>query len=258
MNETQGHGQPRVRAERVEVRRNRELILRAASQVFVESGPDVAMEAIAARAGVGVGTLYRRFPTRQALYQGVAVYVLGKLTDAGRDAVAAQNDPFEALRHLMHVSLDLNVGSVLPALVSRFDFDAVLAEVRADNADLVETLLQRARAEGLIRADAAVGDIIMMTVRLSCAFPGDSYPEDRPLAHRHLDIYFDGLRSYPSGRPNSVLPGPAIDSNWFKRRRADVLRPDGAERTPASPDPPALPHSTKGACHEDHRFRSDR
>lgn len=60
---------------------------------------------------------------------------------------------------------------MLPALVSRFDFDAVLAEDRADNADLVETLLQRARAEGLIRPDAATGDIIMMTVRLSRAFP---------------------------------------------------------------------------------------
>jgi AcrR family transcriptional regulator len=142
-----GHGKPRVRAERVEVQRNRELILRAASQAFVESGPDVAMEEIASRAGVGVGTLYRRFPTREALYQGVAAYVLGKLTDAGR-AVAADDDPFEALRHLMHVSLDLNVGSVLPALVSRFDFDAVLEEVRADNADLVETLLERARAGG--------------------------------------------------------------------------------------------------------------
>jgi AcrR family transcriptional regulator len=210
----------------VEVQRNRELILRAASQAFVESGPDVAMEEIASRAGVGVGTLYRRFPTREALYQGVAAYVLGKLTDAGR-AVAADDDPFEALRHLMHVSLDLNVGSVLPALVSRFDFDAVLEEVRADNADLVETLLERARAGGLIRPDAATGDIIMMTVRLSRAFPGDPYPEDRPLAHRHLDIYFDGLRSHPSGRPNSVLPGPAIDTTWFKRRRADLLRPDG-------------------------------
>ncbi|MCW2891901.1 MAG: regulatory protein TetR [Actinomycetia bacterium] len=235
MNE-QAQGKPRVRAERVEVQRNRELILRAASQVFVESGPDVAMEEIASRAGLGVGTLYRRFATREALYHGVAVYVLGKLTDAGRDAVAAHSDPFEALRHLMHVSLDLNVGSVLPALVSRFDFDAVLEEVRADNADLVETLLERARAAGLIRPDAATGDIIMMTVRLSRAFPGGPYPEDRPLAHRHLDIYFDGLRSHPPGRPRSVLPGPALDTTWFKRRRAGLLRPDAAEPHASEPE----------------------
>jgi AcrR family transcriptional regulator len=224
---TQGDGRPQARKERADVRRNRELILRAASQIFVDSGPDAAMEEIASRAGVGVGTLYRRFPTREALYEGVAAYVLGRLTDAGREAVAAHSDPFEALRRLMHVSLDLNVGSVLPALMSRFDFDAVLEEVRADNADLVGTLLERARAEGLIRHDAAFGDIIMITVRLSRAFPGGRYPEDRPLAHRHLDIYFDGLRAFPSTRPNSVLEGPAVDSSLFKRLRADLLRPDG-------------------------------
>jgi AcrR family transcriptional regulator len=224
---SQPEGKPRVRAERAEVQRNRELILRAASEVFAESGPDVAMEAIASRAGVGVGTLYRRFATREALYQGVAGYVLGKLTDAGRDAVAAGDDPFEALRELMHVSLDVSVGAVLPALVSRFDLDAVLEEVGADNADQVETLLQRARAQGLIRPDAEAGDIIIVTARLSRAFPGGPYPEDRRLAHRHLDIYFDGLRADASGRPNSVLPGPALDTAAFKRARARLLRPDG-------------------------------
>ncbi|MEY9966944.1 AcrR family transcriptional regulator [Streptacidiphilus sp. MAP12-16] len=221
-------GIPRVRGERADARRNRELILRAASKVFVEAGPDVAMEEIASRAGVGVGTLYRRFPTREALYQGVAADVLGKLTESGREAVAANNDPFEALRRLMHVSLDLNVGSVLPALVSRFDFDAVVEELQADNADLVQALLERARAQGLIRPDAAFGDIVMMTVRLSRAFPGGPYPEDRPLAHRHLDIYFDGLRAFGSARPTSALEGPAMEVSLFKRRRADLVRPGGS------------------------------
>ncbi|MES4907868.1 MULTISPECIES: helix-turn-helix domain-containing protein [unclassified Streptomyces] len=213
---------PRMRAD---ARRNREQILRAARAVFVDQGPDAPLDEIARRAGVGIATLYRRFPERADLISGVAIDVFTALVEAAHEAAEAERDPLDALRRFMHAALDLKIGSVVPALYGRVAVDEILDAVRQDAADPVDELLRRAHEAGLIRPDVAFGDITLMIIRLSRPLPGGGLiPDDEALAHRHLDIYIDGLRPDGSARPNTRLSGPALDAAGFKRLRGGVLR----------------------------------
>ncbi|MEU8822961.1 helix-turn-helix domain-containing protein [Streptomyces sp. NPDC048636] len=212
---------PRMRAD---ARRNREQILRAARDVFVDEGPDAPLDEIARRAGVGIATLYRRFPQRADLFRGVVTEVLTALTEAAREAVADEGDPVEALRRFMHRALELKIGSVMPSLLGRFNLGEILDEVRGDAVDPVDEMLVRAQAAGHIRPDVVFGDLTMMIMRLSRPLPGGGqFADDEALAHRHLDVYVDGLRPSGSPRPTTMLSGPAVDAPAFKRLRERVL-----------------------------------
>ncbi|WP_432040567.1 TetR/AcrR family transcriptional regulator [Streptomyces cucumeris] len=212
---------PRMRAD---ARRNREQILRAAREVFVDEGPDAPLDEIARRAGVGVATLYRRFPQRSDLFRGVATEVLTVLTEAAGEALADGGHPVEALRRFMHRALELKIGSVMPSLLGRISLGEVLDEVRGDAVDLIDDILLRAQAAGQLRPDVVFGDITMMIMRLSRPLPGGGhFPDDEALAHRHLDVYVDGLRPSGSPRPTTMLSGPAVDAPAFRRLRERVL-----------------------------------
>jgi AcrR family transcriptional regulator len=110
---------------RADARRNLEQILRAARDVFVELGPDAPLEEIARRAGVGIATLYRRFPERRALMRAVALDVLSHVAEEARAALAEEPTPFQALARYMHRALDLRIGAVMPALVGHISLDDV-------------------------------------------------------------------------------------------------------------------------------------
>jgi AcrR family transcriptional regulator len=106
---------------RVDAQRNRERLLLAARDVFVDLGADAPLDEIARQAGVGIATLYRRFPVREALMRAVAVHVL---TEMGAEARAARNeeaDPFAALSRFLRRALDLRIAAVMPVLGLRLD-----------------------------------------------------------------------------------------------------------------------------------------
>ena len=100
---------------RVDGRRNRRLLLDAASGLFLEVGPNAPLAAVARRAGVSIATLYRHFPDRRALVTAVAADVMARTGDEARATLAEETDAFVALRRYMHRALD--VGA--PALMSR-------------------------------------------------------------------------------------------------------------------------------------------
>src|SRR5437588_9177263 len=102
---------------RADARRNRDQVLAAARDVFVEQGPDAALDEVARRAGVGIATLYRRFPAREALMRAVALDVLARTAAAAQQAEAEEPDAFEALARYMHRALDLRISAVMPALL---------------------------------------------------------------------------------------------------------------------------------------------
>ncbi|MEE4584995.1 TetR/AcrR family transcriptional regulator [Streptomyces antimycoticus] len=209
---------------RADARRNREQILRAAREVFADQGPDAPLDEIARRAGVGIATLYRRFPHREDLHRGVAIEVLSALVEAGSRAAAEEDDAHLALRRFMHAALDLKIGSVMPALLGRFTVAEILDGVPGDVVDPIDALLLRAQAEGLIRVDVVFGDITMMIMRLSRPLPGGGrFAADDALAHRQLDVYIDGLRPTGSPRPTTPLGGPAVDAAAFKLLRERVI-----------------------------------
>src|SRR5437870_4758030 len=92
----------RRRGLRADAMRNRAHVLAAARDVFVEHGADAPLDEIARRAGVGIATLYRRFPDREALLRAVALDVLARTGDEARAAEAEEPDPFGALGRYMH------------------------------------------------------------------------------------------------------------------------------------------------------------
>ncbi|MBB5935926.1 TetR/AcrR family transcriptional regulator [Streptomyces zagrosensis] len=220
---------------RADALRNREHILRAAREIFAAQGPDAPLDEIARRAGVGVATLYRRFPDRSDLIRGVAVEVFTALGEAALVARDERAEPFEALRTFMHAALDLKLGSVLPALMGRVAMDEVLDGVRQDAADPIQELLTQAQAAGTLRPDVLFGDIALMLMRISRPLPGEPLAEDGDLAHRQLEIYLDGLRTPGATAPRAELPGPAVDIGWFKRIRAHVIG-----KAPGSPPGPQI------------------
>jgi len=212
---------------RADARRNRARVLAAARDVFVELGSDAPLEEVARRASVGIATLYRRFPDRESLMRAVVIDVLGRAGDEALRARAEEPDAFAGLARYMHRALDLRISAVMPALLGQISFED--DEVRAARDAAVEPVLRLvddAHAEGTLRPDVAFGDIGTLLVRLSRPLPG-GFPADvdASLAHRHLELFIEGLRVEASRRPGKPLPGDRLELAALRataaQRRAD-------------------------------------
>ncbi len=199
---------PRIRAD---ARRNREQILVAAREVFAFQGPGAPLEEIAQRAGVGIGTLYRRFPDRQSLLRAVALDVLASVAHEARSALDEEPDAFRALTRYMHRALDLRIGVVMPALANQIPMeDTEMLHTREEATKPVQAIIDRAQADGTLRPDVAFGDIGLLIIRLARPLLDPfSGTLDARVAHRHLDLVLDGLWA-AHDRPTPPLPGPML------------------------------------------------
>jgi len=194
---------------RADARDNRRRLLEAARDVFIEQGAGAPLDDVARRAGIGIATLYRRFPDRQALIRAVTLDALRRSADEARRAAQEEPDPFRALVRYMHRAIDARTAAVIPALLGEVDFeDEEIARARADAAPTVDLLVEAAQRAGTLRADVTSGDIGMLIVRLTRPLPG-AFPAEmnNSLSHRHLSLLIDGLR--PAAR-EPMLPGPAL------------------------------------------------
>ena len=203
---------PRPRADAL---RNRERIVTAAREMFVEFGPQVPLDEIARRAGVGNATLYRNFPERSDLVHEVVLSVMSRTTDRADEATAEEADAFEALRRFTHAAADERIGALCPMLDGTFDKDhpELLAE-RARLEEAVQGLVDRAHASGRLRADVAVGDLLVALSQLTRPLPGSACLDFDQFVHRHLQLFLDGLQA-PA---RSVLPGSAATLESLRRR----------------------------------------
>lgn len=185
------------RPMRADARRNQERILLTARDMIVERGPDLPLDDIARRAGVGSGTLYRRFPDRKALLHAVALAALTGTVTAARAAAEQADDPFDALAGYLRQTLELRVSAVLPALLGTVDLegDPELATLRHEAVRLVDGFITAAQTVGTLPADITFADIGMMAVRIARPLPGTLSPEENhTLAQRHLELFIRGLR----------------------------------------------------------------
>jgi AcrR family transcriptional regulator len=203
----------RATALRADAQRNRERILAAACDVFVEQGADAPLEEVIARAGVGFGTLYRRFPDRAALSRAVVIYVLERLHVIATRAYETAAAPLDAY---LREALDLRVGAVVPMLLDQVSMDdPEILRLRQRDSALVERMIERAHEDGTLRRDVQFADVALLLIRLSRPLPGAIPPElQQQLAHRHLEIVLAGLR--PQGNPGSPLPGPSLDLSGLR------------------------------------------
>jgi AcrR family transcriptional regulator len=182
--------------------RNQELVLDAAREVISEFGTEASMEQVASRAGVGVGTVYRRFPNKQALIDELVRIILNELITAARDALArGDGSGLETFLRTCGHSFSAHRGYA----------DKLLGRVKADAAEtlngLMGDLLAQAQEFGTIGAQVTVGDVRATTwaVRGVIHTTGAIAPG---AWERHLDIHLAGLRAtvLPSNRP-ALTPG---------------------------------------------------
>ncbi|NUR06672.1 MAG: TetR/AcrR family transcriptional regulator [Nocardioidaceae bacterium] len=185
---------------RADARRNHDAILAAARDVVIERGAGAPLDEIARRAGVGIGTLYRRFADRGTLLTAVVRAALEQSRDSAERASAEAGPDgtgLDALARYMHDVLDVRVSAVIPQVLDVDDLDrAAIAEVREQSAAAVERLIGAAHDDGSLPREVSFGDVGTLLVRLSRPLPGPVPAEvDAELAHRHLDLVLAGLRA---------------------------------------------------------------
>ncbi|SNX62246.1 TetR family transcriptional regulator [Streptomyces sp. TLI_55] len=218
---------------RVDAQRNLEHVLRAAREVFGELGYGAPMEDVARRARVGVGTVYRRFPSKDVLVRRIAEEETSRLTDQARAALGQEDEPWSALSRFLRTSVASGAGRLLPPQVLRVGVPeeqagqaggAVFDEARvpqqrtqpgsgelrlvseeslsADDTgaaallDVVGQLVERARAAGELRADVSVSDVLLVIATAAPSLPDAA--QQAAASARLLDILLEGLRSRPS------------------------------------------------------------
>ncbi|MFG3202687.1 TetR/AcrR family transcriptional regulator [Streptomyces sp. NPDC048192] len=197
----------KVSRPRADAVRNRERIVAAAREMFVEHGPDVPLDEIARRAGVGNATVYRNFPDREALVREVVCSVMDRTAEAAEVALAESGDAFSALEHFVHTAADERISALCPMISSTFDqHHPDLEASRRRVEQLVEEVMRRAVAAGQLRADVGVGDLLIAVAQLSRPPAGTDCLRGDRFVHRHLQIFLDGLRA-PA---RSALPGRAV------------------------------------------------
>jgi AcrR family transcriptional regulator len=197
-----------TRRLRADARRNQGQLLVAARDVFLERGPGAPLEEIARRAGVGIGTLYRRFADRRTLMRAVVVDALRRTAAAADQAERTAPDGVGALTSYLHAAVDLRVAAVIPTLLGQVQADDDAVEhARAALARIVA----RAHADGGLRAEVTAADVGMLLVRLCQPLPGDlERGAALRLAHRHVDLLLAGLLSGTCGDPATGGPAPSF------------------------------------------------
>ncbi|MER5257845.1 MULTISPECIES: helix-turn-helix domain-containing protein [unclassified Streptomyces] len=237
---TSGNGRdmgdgPRSTPLRVDAQRNLEHVLRAAREVFGELGYGAPMEDVARRARVGVGTVYRRFPSKDVLVRRIAEEETSRLTDQARSALGQEDEPWSALSRFLRTSVASGAGRLLPPQVLRVGVADEIAGVRDDEArvpqqrqaapagpdlrlveqrsapaeesaaddpgavallDVVGRLVDRARAAGELRADVTVADVLLVIATAAPSLPDPA--QQAAASSRLLDILLEGLRSRPT------------------------------------------------------------
>ncbi|MHC5259349.1 TetR/AcrR family transcriptional regulator [Streptomyces sp. UC4497] len=220
---------------RVDAQRNLEHVLRAAREVFGELGYGAPMEDVARRARVGVGTVYRRFPSKDVLVRRIAEEETARLTDQARTALGQENEPWSALSRFLRTSVASGAGRLLPPQVLRVgvadseegvrdeprvpEQRAATPELRlveqheqqpmaggdglsADDTgaaallEVVGRLVDRAREAGELRADVTVSDVLLVIATAAPSLPDAAQQE--AASARLLDILLEGLRSRPA------------------------------------------------------------
>jgi AcrR family transcriptional regulator len=180
-----------ARPKRADARRNYDQLIAAARTAFTESDRSASLEEIARGAGVGIGTLYRHFPTRADLIQ--AVYVEEVEALAGAAADVADEAPWEALVSWLHgfVGYIATKQALADELFAVAEHNAeVFGNCRSALQAAGEPLLERAQAAGEVRTDTNVGEIIRMVAAIA-KMPASDPAE----VERVLDIALDGLRT---------------------------------------------------------------
>jgi AcrR family transcriptional regulator len=179
---------------RADARRNREKVLEAARAVFADQGVDAQMDDVARRADVGVGTVYRHFPTKDALLGALAEELFAKLAAHAREMLEL-DDPWEAFRRTMWFSAEKTTGDRAFAEILAASRETLPIECpgKKELTGTVDQIMKRAIERGQMRPDVVIDDIPVLMCGIGSA---SAMPHSKPEAwRRHLGIVLDGMRA---------------------------------------------------------------
>ena len=181
---------------RADARRNQEKVLAAAAAAFAEGGLEAQVEDVARRAGVGVGTVYRHFPTKEALVQALAEQHFGRLAAIAEAALEQQGDPWEIFSAAIWSAASAAAGDIAWCEILGGRPSAVDAATggRQRLTAAMTTLIERAQRAGVMREDATVDDVRT----IMCGFGHVAAAQRAGGAmdwERYLQIALDGLRA---------------------------------------------------------------
>ncbi|GEM_PF-116237 len=216
---------------RCDAERNRRRLLEVAAAAFAEQGFEVSIEEIARRAGLGKGTVFRRFPTKDCLVSAIVCERIAAMLQTGQELLESA-DPTQAFRSFMHgaVSIMSADRGLLEASCGLAAQDADVRAAKQRVLDLVRPLLSRAQAAGGIRNDIEPVDVMLLSVALGYV-TGPLRTLDDAVWERYFDLVFDGLRA-ENRRPPS-RPAPAEEAvrdamaEWGGRRRGSLIEDGG-------------------------------
>jgi len=197
-----------VRPLRRDAERNRQRILTAASEVFNERGLEVSLDEIARHAGVGVGTVYRRFRTKEELVEALFMDRLDTIAAIAEDALKMP-DPWAGLVSFMERMAEVMAGDTGLRQILMFATYGrdLVAIARQRNAPLVERLVERAQAAGQLRTDLRQTDIVLIIFVLTDAAQL-AQAANPDVWRRYLTLILDGMR--PARAGVTPLPVPAL------------------------------------------------
>ena len=206
---------PRSRPLRRDAERNRQRILAAASEVFNDLGLEASLDEVARRAGVGVGTVYRRFPAREDLIEALFVDRIESVATLAEEA-AQVPDPWTGLAGFMIRAAEMMAddrGLRQMMMYAGYGRDKTWY-ARQRNAPLVTRLVERAKAAGQLRADLEPTDIpfIIFVMTDAAQFARQASPE---IWRRYLTLVLDGLR--PGRESVTPLPVAALSPEEFAK-----------------------------------------
>lgn len=184
-----------TRPKRADARRNYERLLTEARAVFAARGTDASLEEIARRSGVGIGTLYRHFPSRHAMMSAVFQEALAELLERSRELAEAER-PCAALVSWLRavVAHAGEYRGLATALMSgTADDSSAMASCSIPLREAGEGLLRRAQESGAVRSDVSIGDLMQLTNAIALA--AEQTPGDRELPDRLLALTLRGLRA---------------------------------------------------------------
>jgi AcrR family transcriptional regulator len=182
---------------RADARRNRERIVEAARVAFAEHGPEAQIDDIARRAGVGVGTVYRHFPTKDALIGELIRLKLTAIRDRARRKLAEGGDPGEAFRSFLREQAEAIAEDAAQQRMIWAETEEAMAQVvplHYEVGEAVGELIARAKEAGAVRSDLEVDDIRTLMCGLGAIMAVDARSVMRFDWRRQLAFMLDGLR----------------------------------------------------------------
>jgi AcrR family transcriptional regulator len=214
-----------VTPRRAEAERNDRALLRAAREVIAIDGSHASVAAIAARAGVGIGSLYRRYRSKDELFQHLCELALDQWLGVAREGLA-HDDPWEGFAHYFNAAIDFGPGSLAP-IAGTIALTPAMADKSRRSDEAIAALVERAHAAGVLRPDVTPVDLALLIEQLSKSPLLEQLERQgrADLAEAAMDarrrigaIALDGLRAMAAGPlPGSAPTERLITERWEPR-----------------------------------------